>query len=203
MNLKDILSISGYQGLYKYISQGRQGIIVESFEDKKRTCIYTTHKVTTLEDIAIYTSDKEVPLADVFKKIFEKENGGEAINHKSSDEELKKYLAGILPDYDRDRVYVSDIKKVVTWYNILHKHDLLKFDDEDEKEKEKEKKKEGISEETAEGPKVETSEGPKVETADSAKKPPHTISKFKESEAKGKIHTKKIIEHKGKKSQKV
>jgi len=195
MNLKDILSISGFSGLYKYISQGRQGIIVESFEDKKRTCIYTTHKVTTLEDIAVYTSDKEVPLADVFKKIFEKENGGEAINHKSSDEELKKYLAGILPDYDRDRVYVSDIKKVVTWYNILHKHDLLKFDVEEEKEKEKEKEKEGKSEETAEGPKAETS--------DSAKKPPHTISKFKEAEAKGKIHTKKIIEHKGKKSQKV
>jgi hypothetical protein len=191
MNLKDILSISGYQGLYKYISQGRQGIIVESFEDKKRTCIYTTHKVTTLEDIAIYTSDKEVPLADIFKKIFEKENGGEAINHKSSDEELKKYLAGILPDYDRDRVYVSDIKKVVTWYNILHKHELLKFDDEEEKKKEKK----GKSEETAEGSKVEAS--------DSAKKPPHTVSKFKEAEAKGKIHTKKIVEHKGKKSQKV
>jgi hypothetical protein len=191
MNLKDILSISGYSGLYKYISQGRQGIIVESFEDKKRTCIYTTHKVTTLEDIAIYTSDKEVPLADIFKKIFEKENGGEAINHKASDEELKKYLAEILPDYDRERVYVSDIRKVVTWYNILHKNDLMKFDDEEEKEKEKE----GKSEETA--------EGSKAETADNAKKQPRTLSKFKEAEAKGKIHTKKIIDHKGKSSQKV
>jgi len=190
MNLKDILSISGHSGLYKYISQGRQGIIVESFADKKRTCIYTTHKVTTLEDIAIYTSDKEVPLADIFKKIFEKENGKEAINHKSSDEELKNYMAGILPDYDRERVYVSDIKKVVTWYNILHKHDLLKFDDEEEKEKEAK-------------PGEPVAEGQKTESADNVNPPPYTVSKFKEAEAKGKIHTKKIIEHKGKKSQKV
>ena len=190
MNIKDILSISGYSGLYKYISHGRQGIIVESFADKKRTCIYTTHKVTTLEDIAIYTSDKEVPLADIFKKIFEKENGGEAINHKSSDEELKKYMAAILPDYDRERVYVSDIRKVVTWYNILHKHDMLKFDEEKE-----EKEKEGKTD--------EVKEGQKAEGAESTKKPAHTVSKFKEAEAKGKIRTKKIIEHKGKKSQKV
>ncbi len=190
MNLKDILSISGFSGLYKYISQGRQGIIVESFTDKKRTCIYTTHKVTTLEDIAIFTSDKEVPLAEIFKKIFEKENGKEAINHKSSDEELKNYMAGILPDYDRERVYVSDIKKVVTWYNILHKHDLLKFDDEEEKEKEAK-------------PDEPVAEGQKAESTDNVKPPPHTVSKFKEAEAKGKIHTKKIVEHKGKKSQKV
>ena len=98
-------------------------------------------------------------------------------------------MADILPDYDRERVYVSDIKKVITWYNILHKHDLLKFDDEEEK------KKEGKGDETKEEQKVESTEG--------AKKPPHAVGKFKDAEAKGKIHTKKIIEHKGKKSQKV
>ena len=132
--LKDILSISGQGGLFKFISQGRAGIIVESLETKKRMNASATAKVSALEDVAIFTDVEDKPLKDVFKAIFEKENGGVAINHKSSANELKDYFANILPDYDRDRVYVSDIKKVINWYNILHKFEMLNFDEEEEQE---------------------------------------------------------------------
>lgn len=129
--LKDILSISGFGGLYKFISQGRTGIIVESFEDKKRMNASATAKISALEDIAIFTDTEDLPLKAVFKAISEKENGGEAISHKSSADELKNYFAEVLPDYDRDRVYVSDIKKVVNWYNLLLKFEMLNFDEEE------------------------------------------------------------------------
>ena len=135
MKLKDILAISGKGGLYKFVSQGRNGIIVESFEDKKRTVVHSSAKVSALEDIAIFTDEEEVPLADVLKKLYEKENGKETISHKSTPDELKALLQEILPEYDKERVYVSDMKKLVQWYNILLKYDLLKPDEEDQEEK--------------------------------------------------------------------
>ena len=141
--LKDILSISGYGGLFKFISQGRTGIIVESLEDKKRMNASATAKISALEDIAIFTDTEDMPLNDVFKAISEKEAGGVSINHKSSADELKNYFSEVLPDYDRDRVYVSDIKKVINWYNILHKLELLNFEEEKE-----EKSEENIEEKT-------------------------------------------------------
>ncbi len=144
MKLKDILSISGKGGLYKYISQARNGIIVESFEDGKRVAVHSTAKVSALEDIAIFTEKEEIPLAEIFKKIYEKEGGNKTIDHKSPPEELKNFMESILPDYDRDRVYVSDMKKLVLWYNILISHKLLK-PEEEEKESEKEKEKEDKS----------------------------------------------------------
>ncbi|MBN1185910.1 MAG: DUF5606 domain-containing protein [Bacteroidales bacterium] len=137
--LKDILAISGKPGLFKFLSQGRNGVIVESLEDGKRMNAFASAKVSSLEDIAIYTVEKEVPLAEIFKKISEKENGGECLSSKSSNDEMKKYFLQVLPDYDQERVYVSDIKKVLHWYNLLHKYDMLKFDEE-EKDKEEEKK---------------------------------------------------------------
>ena len=138
MKLKDILAISGKGGLYKFISQGRNAIIVESFADKKRTSVYASTKVSSLEDIAIFTETEDVPLAEVLKKIHEKENGEKTISHKSQPDELKALFAEILPDYDRERVYVSDMKKVVTWYNFMHDYDLLNFDEEEEKGEEAE-----------------------------------------------------------------
>ena len=135
--LKDILSISGYGGLFKFISQGRTGIIVESLEDKKRMNASATVKISALEDIAIFADTEDIPLKDVFKAIFEKENGGASINHKSSANELKDYFAEVLPEYDRDRVYVSDIKKVINWYNTLHKFEMLNFEEEEEETEEK------------------------------------------------------------------
>ncbi|MEE4197922.1 MAG: DUF5606 domain-containing protein [Bacteroidales bacterium] len=137
--LKDILSIAGHGGLFQFISQGRHGIIVESLETKKRMNASATAKISALEDIAIFTDTEDIALKDVFKAIYEKENGGEAISHKSSPDELKSYFAEILPDYDRDRVYVSDIKKVFQWYNQLHQLDMLNFDEEEETKAESEK----------------------------------------------------------------
>ncbi len=127
VDLKKILSISGYPGLFQFISQAKSGIIVEAISDKKRMSVSTTTKVSSLSDIAIYTDTEELPLQEVLLKIKNKENGGAAINYKSSPDELKKYFAEVLSDYDRDRVYVSHIKKVVEWYSLLQQHDMLDF----------------------------------------------------------------------------
>ncbi|HAN17328.1 MAG: hypothetical protein A2X13_00595 [Bacteroidetes bacterium GWC2_33_15] len=135
--LKDILSISGHGGLFKYVSQARNGIIVESLEDQKRMQAHASAKVSALDDISIFTETEDIALKNVLKAIFDKENGGEAISHKSSNDELKKYFEQVLPSYDKERVYVSDIKKVINWYNILLKHNLLNFEEPVEEPKDK------------------------------------------------------------------
>lgn len=132
--LKDILAISGEPGLFKLVSKTSKGIIVEHLETKKRMPTYATAKISALEDIAIFTEDSDVPLKDVYRKINEKENGGPAISHKAKPEELKRYFEEVLPDYDKERVYVSDIKKAVQWYNILHGLDMLNFEEEEKEE---------------------------------------------------------------------
>ena len=134
MDLKDIMAISGKPGLYKFISQGRNAMIVENLENNTRMSAFASDKVSTLEDIAIFTEDQDVPIKDVLKNIFDKENGRETISHKSANEELKTWFESILPDYDRDRVYVSDIKKVIQWYNILQMMEMLVFEDVKENE---------------------------------------------------------------------
>lgn len=125
MKLKDILSISGEGGLFKFIAQGKNSIIVEHLTTKKRTVAHATAKVSSLEDIAIFTDGEDLPLGEVFDKIHEKENGGAAIDHKVPAAELLAYFEEAVPDYDHDRVYVSDIKKLISWYNILHGLDML------------------------------------------------------------------------------
>jgi hypothetical protein len=137
MKLKDILAISGKSGLYRFVSQARNGIIVESFDDKTRIAIPASTKVSALEDIAIFTASEEIPLAEVFRKIFRKEDGKQALSHKSSPEELKKYFETILPEYDRERVYISDIKKVVQWYNSLSALNLIDLEEEKEETEQK------------------------------------------------------------------
>lgn len=138
MELKDIMAISGHSGLFKFVSQGRHGIIVESLSDGKRTNVPVSAKVSSLSDIAIFTNDGEIPFKDVLKKIKETENGGQAISQKSDDKALKKYFEKILPDYDRDRVYTSDIKKVINWYNQMQTLNLLDILDKEEESKEPE-----------------------------------------------------------------
>ncbi len=123
--LKGILAISGEPGLFKMVSQIKNGIIVESIETKKRIPTYATNKISSLEDIAIFTEDDEVPLKDIFLKIKTKSNGAEALPNKVSNQEIKNYFKEVLPLYDEDRVYVSDMKKVFRWYNILVKENLL------------------------------------------------------------------------------
>ena len=125
MILKDILAISGEPGLFKFIAQGKNAIIIEHLETKKRTSAYSSAKVSSLEEIAIFTENEDMPLGKVFDIIYEKVEGGVAIDSKSNGEKLKKWFEEILPEYSKDRVYTSDIKKVAQWYNILHKLDLL------------------------------------------------------------------------------
>lgn len=118
--LKTILSVSGKPGLYQLVSHGKSMLIVESLVDKKRIPAYAKDKVISLGDIAIYTESTEVPLHEVFAAIKEKENGEKAsIKSSSTTDEFRNYFAEILPDFDRDRVYPSDIKKLIGWYNTL------------------------------------------------------------------------------------
>jgi hypothetical protein len=135
--LKDILAISGQPGLHKLVSNTKNGVIVENLETKKRMPAYATSKISALEDIAIYTEDgDDKPLVEVFRSIREKEEGKATISHKVSGKELENFFSDILPDYDKDRVYSSDIKKVVQWYNTLQKLDMLNVLDEQEEEAE-------------------------------------------------------------------
>jgi Domain of unknown function (DUF6852)/Domain of unknown function (DUF5606) len=142
MNLKDIMAISGKPGLFKFVSQAKNGIIIESIPEKKRIPAYASDKVSALEDIAIFTETDEEKLSLIFDKIFEKEGGKKTINHKSSPDELKAYFSTIVPDYDKERVYVSDMKKVFNWYNILQENKML-IPSEKEEEKTEVKKTEG------------------------------------------------------------
>ena len=135
--LKGILAISGQPGLFKMIAEAKNSIIVESLLNGKRMPAHSTSKISSLEDIAIYTDTTEVPLKDVFKSIAEKEESN-AIEKIPSGNDLKAYFAEILPEYDRDRVYTSDMKKIVQWYNLLQKSDLLNFDEEENPEENKE-----------------------------------------------------------------
>lgn len=121
MDLTGIISITGRPGLYLVVAQGKNSIIVESLTEKKRFPAYSTDRVSALDDISIYTVEKDFPLKDVFLRILEKENGKETLSHSEDFSVLQKYMLEILPDYDQDRVYVSDIKKVFQWYNILLK----------------------------------------------------------------------------------
>lgn len=132
MILKEILAISGEQGLFKFIAQGKNAIIVEHFETKKRSIAHNSAKVSSLEDISIFTRNEDIPLGRVFDKIYEKENGGPAIDSKAPVDKLIGYFEEVVPDYDEKRVYASDIKKVFLWYNILQKLDLFVREKTDE-----------------------------------------------------------------------
>ena len=127
--LKGILAISGQPGLFKVLSEGKNGVIVESLLTGKKQTAFASAKMSTLEDIAIYTTSEDFPLKQVFRKIHDLENGGVAAQSNAKPEELKKYFEKILPDFDKERVYVSDIKKVLSWYNLLQSKGLLVFED--------------------------------------------------------------------------
>jgi hypothetical protein len=126
MSLDKILSISGKPGLYQIVTQTRTGAVVESLIDKKRITVGAHSNISILSEIAIYTLTEEVPLRDVLKKVKDRENGEPtSISHKDSKDKLEEFFFEVLPDYDEDRVYPSDIKKVVQWYNLLQKNNLL------------------------------------------------------------------------------
>lgn len=136
--LKKILSISGKPGLYKLISYGKNIIVVENLADKKRMPAYSYNKIISLGDIAIYTTDEEVPLADVFETIY-KQNDGKVLDKKELTKDataLHDFFTSVLPNYDTDRVYDTDMKKVIAWYNILVEAGFTTFKSEEKEEAE-------------------------------------------------------------------
>ena len=135
-DLSKILAVSGQSGLFLYISHARNGAIVEALADKKRTSVSMTSKLTSLADISIYTDDEEVKLQQVFLNMKEVLGDADAPSSKSSAEELKALFEKALPAYDRDRFYVSHMKKVVEWYNALKNYASLDFVNPEEAEEE-------------------------------------------------------------------
>ena len=119
MEFKDILAISGMPGLYKYVAQSTRGIIVESLADGRRSMASATSRVSALSEISMFTEGEDIALADVFTRMYAHTEGKEAISPKESADRLKSFFAEVLPEYDRERVHVSDIKKAVAWFNIL------------------------------------------------------------------------------------
>jgi hypothetical protein len=132
MDLSKILSISGKPGLFKLVSQTKSGALIESLLDGKRQPAFAKEKISSLEDISIFTTDEDVPLAKVFQEIFKKEDGKECINPKLDNKKLVAYMREVLPNFDEERVYTSDMKKLFTWYNLLIKNGLIDLNEKEE-----------------------------------------------------------------------
>ena len=131
--LKEILNISGKPGLYKLLSYGKNTIIVESLIDKKRMPAHAREKIISLGDVAIYTTGEDVPLSKVLESIYAKYEGKPIeLDKYTTPEELHKFFTGVLPDYDEDRVYKTDIKKLISWYNVLVNAGFISFADKEE-----------------------------------------------------------------------
>ena len=124
MEFNKIIAVTGKPGLFQVISQSKGAVIVSTLTDDKRIAISATQNVSLLENIAIYTYEEDIPLLKVFKAMFEKTEGKEAISHKESGKKLEAFFAEVLPDYDAERVYTSNIKKVIQWFNLLVKAEM-------------------------------------------------------------------------------
>lgn len=146
MDLSKILSISGRPGLYKHIAQSKNSAVVESLEDGKRSSAFLTEQLSSLNDISVFTTGEDIKLEDILKKIYEKEEGKKAISHNAKADEIKKYFAEAVPEYDKERVYISDIKKILKWYNILIDADILDFKEKETENKEEKKEEEKTDE---------------------------------------------------------
>ena len=133
MNLEGLINISGKNGLYKVISNSKNMIIVESLIDKKRIPIHSGNQANMLEEIGIYTYDDTKPLSSVFENIAKKENYNQTISHKLSKNELIEFFRQIVPNFDEEKVYISDIKKVIQWYNLLQRKKIIKRKEEKKK----------------------------------------------------------------------
>lgn len=135
MDLSKIISISGQSGLFKVIAQGKGGLIVESFSDKKRMPVHASSKVIVLDNISIYlNSGDTIPVADVLRKMYDKLAGAPGPDSKSADADLVKFFAETLPDYDKEKVHISDIRKAILWYNLLQKTDVFTKQPEEKKD---------------------------------------------------------------------
>ena len=170
MRVEGIISVAGKPGLYKVVGQTKNGVIVEGLADNKRLAMNSSSKMSALQDIAIYTYTEEIPLVDVLDMIRLKEAGKPTIGHKSSSNVLLSYFREILKDFDEDRVYPSDIKKVISWYNTLQKAGLAietveEKDEAVEKPKPKAKAK-SKTKEAEEKPKAKAKAKPKTKEAE-------------------------------------
>ena len=164
MNVEKILAISGKPGLYELKLQTRSGFVAESLMDGKKITVGMRSNVSLLSEISMYTYSEEKPLADIMRAIAVKENEGQAISHKEDNAKLIAYFASVVPDYDQDRVYPSDIKKVINWYNILQAKGLVS------KEEPKVANAEAIKEEVVEEVKKEAKKEAKKETKEKSTK---------------------------------
>lgn len=141
MKLKGIIAISGKPGLFKILSHAKGGVIVETVLDGKRTMASLTSTMSSLDDISMYTQTEELPLREIMRRIAEKQDNGQALDAKAStDAELKEYFEAIVPDYDRERVYASHIRKLFHWYNLLQGAGMVSKEKEDEEEQASEEK---------------------------------------------------------------
>ena len=170
IDLTGIIAISGQPGLYKVVAQSKNGIIVESLADKKRTAVSATAKVSSLEDISMFTTSDDKPVAEIMKSIYDKEKGGASIDAKADDKTVVAYFAAVLPDYDKDRVYTSNMRKLFTWYNGLHSTGNLKLKEEEKAEDSAEKKVKVPTEKKAAAKKTNTKAEPKAKTSVGVKK---------------------------------
>jgi hypothetical protein len=149
MDLSKILSISGKSGLFQVVSQLKNAVLVESLLDKKRFPAFAHEKISSLEEIAVFTATEEKPLKEILKAIYDKLEGKPALDAKSDNKQLQTFFLEVVPDYNSERVYISDIRKIISWYNLLLEHQILDFSEKEE-EKSEEEKSEEKKEETAE-----------------------------------------------------
>lgn len=139
MKLDKIIAIGGKPGLFKLLTQTKSGFVAESLTDGKRLTVNLRNQVSVLSEISVFTLEEEKPLPEVFELLLQKENGNtSSISHKADKLALEEYFFEILPNYDEDRVYPSDIKKIIRWYNILVEHKLLEISEDKEQDKEEE-----------------------------------------------------------------
>ena len=139
IDLTGIISISGQPGLFKVVAQSKNGIIVENLNDKKRTSISSTAKVSSLEDISMFTTGDDKPVSQIMKAIYDKEKGGACIDAKADDKTVITYFEAVLPEYDKERVYTSNMRKLYSWYNGLQSTGNLKVKETDSKDEATEK----------------------------------------------------------------
>lgn len=130
IDLKGIIAISGQPGLYKIVAQSKNGIIVEHLSDQKRTHIQASTRVSNLSEVSMFTTTEDKPIESIMCTMFKKTNGGPVIDAKGSDAEIITYFETILPDYDKERVYISNMRKLIQWYNTLHATGQLKLKSE-------------------------------------------------------------------------
>lgn len=127
MELREILAVSGYPGLYKYVAQSQRGVIVEALADGKRMNVPSNAHVSSMTDISVFTENEDRPLADIFTAFYTHTGGKPTVGHKEAPAKIEAAFAEVVPDYDPDRVHFSDMKKIVQWYNALLAAGMTEF----------------------------------------------------------------------------